>query len=791
MTNGRFGSYTSFFSECIANTTSSVAQLVSVKNTVDIKSSVTHQYAKCQSGLKELVTSSAVTQIKNNLGNCTQKALNGYEKAKTSVSEVIKSEPVQGVATSLKEGAIVGSNKFKRTITQAIGHEKVERVHQQCDKYTESIADNYHFTKDKLDKFMGSPEILRIKSIFDGSMNAVLSTNFLFDLGAKFIPGADASTALQSSKYLVACIIFAISAYQSFEIRKQDYTTHEHVGLYQRQVEEAYDVASQLQKVFSNIEALLQANYGHGMELSSVSSKDFEAVGNEFLQQTYNIDYNLFIKALLDGATKTSWVQYLIKVISLSLPIMGSFSVFFVTAALVYTTLSALRKYQLRADDEANIDLLQHQLEPIYAMLQNLEKKLYADPEFNQSSLDHKIKSSLTNISNESSFNVDLNAVTEGVAKTSGLYVILQSLLHGYSHFNYIIYLGILCFEIYELHASKQKQENLEQSFNNLAIRMGKLPEMIEKMKSLLVKQENYEKYLEESNQAREEFRKVTEAYKLEMLKKAEEERYHEELRTLEEARQEEQRKIELLRQEEIKKLEEMRKEMARDDEIKQFEARQKEFRKIELLRQAEFKSFELERHEESKNLEAGAPREEMQIEESYIPQVHIEEKSLMSRESKIDLDARIIEIQQHSFIADLKLHEKEQDAKPVNPTAKPKYFPAMLGGVMGVGIGWLLGVCVSTLLAVPTLGLSLVVPAVCAFIGGIIGFGLAYWASNSSGTDPLSTKKHDNIRNNELSTRHTRKKVSTLFCRRVDPNFSESSSSSSQPKPCHANMTL
>lgn len=668
MTNGRFGSYTSLFSERIANTTSSVAQLVSVKN-------------------------AAVTQIKTNLGNCTQIALKGYERAKAGVSEVMTSEPVQGVATSLN-------------------------------------------------KFMESPEVLRVKSIFDGSMNAVLSTNLLFDLGAKLVPGADSSVALQSSKYLITCIIFAISACQSYEVRKQDYRTHEHVGLYQSQVDEAYDVASQLQKVFSNIEGLLQVIYGQAIESSSVSSKDFEASGNNFLQQTHQADYNVFIKALLDGATKTSWVQYLIKLISLSLPVVGSFNLLFVTVALVYTTLSALHKYQLRVDDEANIDLLKNQLEPIYAMLQNIEKKLYSDPEFNQSCLDHNLKSSLSNVSNESSFSVDLNAITEGVAKTSGLHVILQSMLHGYSHFNYIIYLGILCFEIYDLHANKQKQENLDRSFSDLAARMEKFPDMIEKMKSLLVKQENYEQYLIESNQAREEFRRFVEAYKLEMLKKAEEARQQEQLRKLEETRQEELRKIELARQEEIKKLE---------------EARQEELRKLEATHL------------------------------QYEPQDMIKEKSVINQDAKIEFDARVIEVQQHSFVTDLRLHEVSPDAMPPNPTVKPTYLPAMFAGVMGVGIGWLLGVCVSTILAVPTLGLSLVVPVICAFIGGIIGFGLAYWASHANSTESSSMKRNDNVGNVELSTRHTRKKMSTLFCRGESSVFPESSFSSSRPVSVHS----
>jgi hypothetical protein len=165
----------------------------------------------------------------------------------------------------------------------------------------------------------------------------------------------------------------------------------------------------------------------------------------------------------------------------------------------------------------------------------------------------------------------------------------------------------------------------------------------------------------------------------------------------------------------------------------------------------------------------------------SHLSREIIEEKKPINLEVKIELDKSIIEIQQHSLVSDSQLPEEKQDAKPFNPTVKPTYIPAMLGGVMGIGIGWLLGVCVSTLLAVPTLGLSLVVPAICAFIGGIIGFGLAYWASNSNNADQFSMIKKENAGNIELSTRHTRKKINTLFSREHSAVFPESICSSSR----------
>lgn len=807
MADGRFRGYTSFFSERIANTTSSVAQLVSVKNVAGIKSSITHQYAKCHSNLKELATSNAVTQIKDNLGSCKQVALTGYGKAKVSVSEVIESELVQSAATTLKENAIYGhsvaksgSDKFKKSITQAIGHEKVDRINQQYDKYTESITDNYTFTKEKLSKFMESDEILRIKSIFDGSMNAVLSANLLFDLGLRLVPGTDSyNFELQCSKYLIACIVFVISASKSYDIRKKDHTTHEHMGLYQSQIEEAYDIAAQLQKVLSHIENLLRANYGQTIELPSISSKDFDAIKGDFVCQAKKadlIDFNVFIKALLDGATKSNWVRYLIKLISLSLPVMSSFNVLFVMTALVYTTMLALHKYQLRAHDEATIDLLQHQLEPIYAMLQHIENKLYSDPGYQQGILDHEIKPSFSDLSNKSSFEVDINAITEGVAKTSGLYFVLQTMLRSHSHFNYLICLVSLCVEVYDLHTSKQKQQNLDSSFKDLESRMENLVEMIEKMKNLLVKQGNYEKYLVESNKAREDFRKIAETCKLEMLRKANEERQQGELIELEAARQEELRKAEVVRQEELEKLEAVRQEELRKVEI----ARQEEHEQLETAHQQEFIKLEEARKQEElrKLIETRQQKELIREEVSHLqqqevlqpsklthllPQEIIEDKNNVNQELKFAKDTKRVEMQPYPFVTDLSLLKEEQDAIAIQitPHLKRSYIPAAIGGLTGAGIGWLLGICLVTFLSVPTLGLSLVVPAICAFIAGAIGFALAYWASNSSCSDSSSMKKNGNLGNDELTTRQPRKKISTLFCRGNRPVVSESSFSPSR----------
>ncbi len=727
MANGRFGSYTSFFGERIANTTSNVAQLVSAKNATNIKSSLSHQYVTCQSNLKALASSNSVTRIKDNLGSCKQVALSGYEKAKVSVSEVIESKPVQSAATSLKENAVYcqsvaksGSTKLKTTITEAIGPKIVESMNQHCNKYTDSIAENYNFTKDKLNKLMESEEIIRLKSIFDGSMNAVTSVNLLFDLGLKFFPETDSSNVtLQCSKYLIASIIFVISACKSYDIRKQDYITHEHMGLYQEQIDEAYDIISQLQKVFANIESLLQASYGQAAGSSAISSKDFEVDKNDFIHrfnQGDSNDINLLIKALLDGATKSSWVKYLIKLLALSFPVIGSFNVFFVTTALIYTTMSALYKYQLRAHDESRIDLLQSQLKPICAMLQHLENKLYADQENNQNNVGHEI----ANLSNETFLEIDFNAMTEGVAKTSGLYFVLQAILKTYTPLNYVICLGVLLFEVYDLHTSKLKQQNHDGSFKDLESSMAKLVAMIEKMKKLLIKQENYQKYLVESNKAREDFRKEVEAYKLEMLKQADEERQQVKLKQLEEEHQEELRKLNLAREQELKKIIAAQKQ----EELRKFVELQKELIKSEVV----FSLFE------DKNVVLPPPQEIM-IDKNVKP----------------------------SLITDLSLLKEKYDAKDskVNHYARHYYAPAVVGGIIGAGVGWLLGVCIVTLLAVPTFGLSLVVPAICALITGAISGLMIYKLSNTEPPPHITNFRKENKR-------------STMFYRRENSVLSE-----------------
>ncbi len=314
-------------------------------------------------------------------------------------------------------------------------------------------------------------------------------------------------------------------------MKKQSDINHENIGLYQSQINEAHEVISQLQDVFSRIETLLQTNNGPSIKPSYISSKDFETVRNNSAEvpPNSNVDVSMLIRSLLNGASQSVWIQYLLKILSLSLSVSSSFNGVIILLALTYATLSALREDQLGIEDEKKLHLLKQQLDPIYATLLNLENKLSSSRDL-KNHLDHEIKIPLKESNNQDS-GLDFFTMTERMAKTSGLYFVLHKLFHKHRNFNLIICLAALQFTFYDLHLSKQKQQQVDTLSKDFLDKMENLIEMTEKMKQLLVKQENYEKFLIESNKAKEEYKKDIEIYKMEQLRKANEERKQEEIR--------------------------------------------------------------------------------------------------------------------------------------------------------------------------------------------------------------------------------------------------------------------
>src|SRR6476620_6194184 len=270
MTHGRLGSYKSFFTEQIAKTSASVAQLASAENRESLKTAMSLQYTKCQTNLKELAASNAVTQAK-------QTVLHGYEITKQGVSDVITSEPVQDIATSIQIVASIGSNKVKESITSTIGQENIDKFSQQSDRYKAFIEENYRLAKIQMSKFMESDEVCRLKTMLDDSTNSVLATNLVFDIGLKMAKETGSwHVGLQCSKYLVACMIVGISAYKPADSQKSPENLRPDIDLYQSQIDAAYEIAAQLHEVFVHIETLSQACHGPDIKPSFISSLDFE-----------------------------------------------------------------------------------------------------------------------------------------------------------------------------------------------------------------------------------------------------------------------------------------------------------------------------------------------------------------------------------------------------------------------------------------------------------------------------------------------------------------------------------
>lgn len=523
MTKSRFGSYTSYFSEQLSKTTASVSQLVSPESRASMKNSIVQQYDKCQSNLNQIAASGAVTQIKDNMNLCKNVAIKGYEKAKVSVNEAMLSETVQGLATSLKENvthyqsvAKVGCDKVKATATQVIGQEKMEKINLKCDEYKESLSENYNFAKTKLNEWVESEEVLRAKSIFDGSVNAILSTNLMIDLGLMFVPGASSFyVTLQCSKYLIASIIFIISACKSYDTRKQDHDMHEKILPYEIDIDKAYEITSQLQKLFLSVEDLLQT-LSQPKGSAYITSKDFEIPVNANSEKkdddSSNFTNRIFVRSFLEGVSKSAWIHYMLQMSLLCLPATGTVNIcrsLLIAATLAFTALSALRRNKLHVDNEAKLDLLEKKLEPIYSTLRNLENKLSSNTQHNLSNIDNEIKTSTHDESHTSSPILDIKSFTEGVAKASGLYLLLQAVSSESIDINCSISIMAMLFTLYDCYINNQKQVDLKESFKHFEVKMQETKEMTEKLKKLVVKQGNYEKHLSERNQHRSESKEI------------------------------------------------------------------------------------------------------------------------------------------------------------------------------------------------------------------------------------------------------------------------------------------
>ncbi len=478
MTFNRWKEYGSFFSNKIVKTTNVVSQLV--------------------------VTSTAVTQLKDGLDKCINVGEKSLENARIKIEEIAHSDDVKNFSTSVQKNYDLCQQAVREGYDQAtsaakkyIGQENIEKISQQWPDYNKSISENYEFAQHKVDEFLKSEEIVRLKSIVDNSMDSIVSANLLFDFGLLLVPGSGPlHMTLKCSKYLAAATIFLLSSIKSYQVKEQDGNFHEKMDHYQQHINEAYHVMSELNILFLNMEEQLKKLNLH--EFSLVGPKDFEVKkpSLKFSNKT-PIDKEIFLKSILEGIEKSSGLFYLLHVVFKYLPKKNFFiflKIINFLIILIAMILSSLQKNILKTNHEKQFHALQEKLGPIFSTMNKLYAKL-------SKGLSYEDTIPVNHEDQEIDLSDHLKTLSEVTSKASGLHLLLKEIFSGDNNSNFILSFFIMLISNVNSYTETKKQDEIKHSLNDFEFKMESLIEMTDKMKTLLNDQKEYAVYLKELNQ--------------------------------------------------------------------------------------------------------------------------------------------------------------------------------------------------------------------------------------------------------------------------------------------------
>lgn len=448
MTTSRLKGYGSFFSDKLVKTTNVVSQFVS--------------------------SSKTVSQLKEGLDKCItvgqQSIKEGYDQAASAA-------------------------------VKYVGQKNIEQISQQCGEYKKSISKNYEFVQSKVDECLKSEEVIKLKSMFDGSIDSILCSNLLFEVGLLLTPGSGSLyMTLKCSKYIVAACIFFLSSIKSYNVRKQDQNIHDKIDPYQKDVDEAYNIMSELNLLFLNIEEQLKKLNLY--ESSFIEANDF-AIKKPFMKllDKISIDNTTFLKSILEGAEKSAWLFYILEMACSYTPQKNVFiflKIITFLMILLTTSLSSLQKNILKNSNEEQLSLLREKLQPVFSTMSKLQAKLNKDQANDvnkQDNKEHKV-----GLSNH------LKSIAEATSKASSMYLLLQGVLPGHDNIEFVLCAFIMLFSSIDSYAAMKKQDEIKHSFQDVESKMQSLNEMKDRMKILLDEQKAYEIHLKELNQFKIQF---------------------------------------------------------------------------------------------------------------------------------------------------------------------------------------------------------------------------------------------------------------------------------------------